>query len=118
MKIELTNIGMLESATVKLNGLTIIAGENDTGKSTVGKILFCIIKAIGRYDEDFQESKKHKISEILERLFFYSRKISDLELTDFEELQSTFSLDNYYVNSDNIDSYIRDINSYIESIGK
>ena len=45
MKIELTNIGMLESATVKLDGLTIIAGENDTGKSTVGKILFCIIKA-------------------------------------------------------------------------
>jgi predicted ATPase len=78
MKIELTNIGMLESATVKLNGLTIIAGENDTGKSTVGKILFCIIKAIGRYDEDFQESKKHKINEILERLFFYFRKTSDL----------------------------------------
>jgi predicted ATPase len=116
MKIELTNIGMLESATVKLNGLTIIAGENDTAKSTVGKILFCIMKAIGRYDKDFQESKKHKISEILERLFFYSRKISDLELTDFEELQFTFSLNNYYRNRDNVDGYIKDINGYVKSI--
>ena len=40
MRIKLTNIGMLESADVKLDGLTVIAGENDTGKSTLGKTLF------------------------------------------------------------------------------
>ena len=70
MKIELKNIGMLKKATVKLEGLTVIAGENDTGKSTVGKIIFCIIKAISRYEEDFQESREFKIQEKLcEKLF-------------------------------------------------
>ncbi len=44
MRIKLTNIGMLESADVKLDGLTVIAGENDTGKSTVGKMLFGLLR--------------------------------------------------------------------------
>lgn len=36
---------MVEEADIKLDGLTVIAGENDTGKSTVGKALFCLLKA-------------------------------------------------------------------------
>jgi len=36
---------MIKEATVKIDGLTVIAGENDTGKSTVGKALFCAVKS-------------------------------------------------------------------------
>ncbi len=35
---------MIKYANVDIKGLTVIAGENDTGKSTVGKILLSIIK--------------------------------------------------------------------------
>ena len=63
MELRLENIGMIKEATVKLNGLTVIAGENDTGKSTVGKVVFCIIKAVSRYEEDFNESKIYKIED-------------------------------------------------------
>lgn len=45
MELQLRNIGMIKEANVKIDGLTVIAGENDTGKSTVGKMLFAIIKA-------------------------------------------------------------------------
>ena len=45
MKLQLENIGIIKNATVQINGLTVIAGENDTGKSTVGKVLFSFIKA-------------------------------------------------------------------------
>lgn len=34
MKLTLKNIGKIESAEVKLNGITVIAGENDTGTKT------------------------------------------------------------------------------------
>jgi predicted ATPase len=44
MTIELHNIGMIKEATVKIDGLTVIAGENDTGKSTVGKAIFMMLK--------------------------------------------------------------------------
>ncbi len=40
MKLQLRNIGMIENTDVSIDGLTVIAGENDTGKSTVGKILY------------------------------------------------------------------------------
>ncbi len=40
MELQLKNIGMIKEANVKINGLTVIAGENDTGKSTLGKALF------------------------------------------------------------------------------
>jgi len=43
MELQLKNIGMIKQANVKLDGLTVIAGENDTGKSTVGKALFMVL---------------------------------------------------------------------------
>ncbi len=45
MELQLKNIGMIKEANVKIDGLTVIAGENDTGKSTVGKALFALLKA-------------------------------------------------------------------------
>jgi len=44
MRLTLKNVGMLKEAEINLNGLTLIAGENDTGKSTVLKTMFCIVK--------------------------------------------------------------------------
>jgi predicted ATPase len=44
MRLYLKNMGMIKEANVDINGLTVIAGENDTGKSTVGKCLFSLIK--------------------------------------------------------------------------
>ncbi len=59
MLLELKNISAIKEANVKLDGLTVIAGENDTGKSTVGKALFSIIKA-----DNIVCSNKNKIKNI------------------------------------------------------
>jgi predicted ATPase len=40
MELKLNNIGIIKNANITLDGLTVIAGENDTGKSTVGKVLY------------------------------------------------------------------------------
>ncbi|CAA6810568.1 MAG: ABC transporter, ATP-binding protein [uncultured Sulfurovum sp.] len=45
MELQLKNIGMIKEANVFIDGLTVIAGENDTGKSTVGKALYVILKS-------------------------------------------------------------------------
>jgi len=116
MRLKIQNIGMIKNADIKLDGLTIIAGENDTGKSTVGKILFCLIKTINRYQEDFSESKEHKISEILEKLYFTIRryaKIIDSEL--LASLKYLLSLDKYFYSKDN-SLYIKELTSYVENL--
>lgn len=46
MKLSLRNVNKIRRADVELNGLTVIVGENDSGKSTVGRILFTIIKSL------------------------------------------------------------------------
>lgn len=40
MIVEIENIGLLERTEVQINGLTVIAGINDAGKSTLGKVIF------------------------------------------------------------------------------
>ena len=45
MKIELTNIGKIKNSLVELNGITIIAGYNSTGKSTISKALVGLLNA-------------------------------------------------------------------------
>jgi len=46
LQLQLKNIGMIKEANVKIDGLSVIAGENDTGKSTVAKALFLINKPL------------------------------------------------------------------------
>lgn len=73
MKLILENIGLLKHADITLHKLCVIAGENDNGKSTVGKIVFCIVKAINRYKEDLQESKEFWAGEKVEEIYFRLR---------------------------------------------
>lgn len=76
--IKITNVGKIEKADIKLNGLTVIAGENNTGKSTVGKIIFSIVKAISRYEQDLNENRTHLILKKIEKLYFIIRRIRDI----------------------------------------
>jgi hypothetical protein len=84
--IEINNFGKIQSANIKINGLTVIAGVNDTGKSTAGKILFSIIKATSRYKQDLKESKEYIILNKLEQLYNKLRRTLSYE-TLREEFQ-------------------------------
>ena len=46
MKIKLQNIGIIEEADINIDGITLIAGQNDSGKSTVGKVLYALIRGV------------------------------------------------------------------------
>lgn len=40
MKLSISNFAKIDKADITIDGITVIAGENNTGKSTIGKILF------------------------------------------------------------------------------
>ncbi|MEZ8124672.1 AAA family ATPase [Vibrio splendidus] len=83
MDISVRNFGTIARADVKIGGLTVIAGENDTGKSTVGKILFSLVKASARYEEDLKEDKEYKIVSLAEKIYFTIRRNVNLNRTPF-----------------------------------
>ena len=43
MKLTIRNIAIIKKADITFDELTVIAGENDTGKTTVGKYLYAAI---------------------------------------------------------------------------
>lgn len=57
--LTLNNIGMIKNASLDISGLSVIAGKNDQGKSTVGKALMALIKADNMGKGRPTESKKY-----------------------------------------------------------
>lgn len=50
MKVILENIAQIEQAEIVLDGITVIAGENATGKSTAGKAIYSIYASLYQND--------------------------------------------------------------------
>lgn len=46
MQIRLKNIGIVKDSTIILDGLTVITGKNNSGKTTVGKALYSLLDAV------------------------------------------------------------------------
>lgn len=61
MKLSIKNIGKLGEACIEINGITVIAGENNTGKSTVGKTLYCLFNAFHNINEKITEERNMSI---------------------------------------------------------
>jgi len=92
MELQLKNIGMIKEANVKIDGLTVIAGKNDTGKSTVGKAFYALIK---EYHNLFGKEGDGYYLNIYRRIFkekFFQEK-SDISLN--LDLGGTVSFGNF-----------------------
>lgn len=61
MKLTLKNVGKIGIASVEIKGITVIAGENNTGKSTVGKALYCLFSAFHDINEKIEEERSMSI---------------------------------------------------------
>lgn len=67
MKLSIKNVGKLKEADVEINGITVIAGENNTGKSTVSKTLFSLFNGFYNFDKKLLELKSKDITNIFLR---------------------------------------------------
>ncbi len=66
MQLSIKNIGKLKEADIKIESITVIAGENNTGKSTVGKALFSVFNSFYKKDQRIDEAYINSIIEDLE----------------------------------------------------
>lgn len=61
MRLNIRNVAQIRSADICIDGLTVIAGKNNTGKSTIGKTLFAIFNSFYKIEEHVQEKRKEDI---------------------------------------------------------
>ena len=80
MRLHIQNINKIKEADIALNGLTVIVGENDMGKSTIGRAFFSTIKAVSNTRSLSNESSAHKASKHIDSLYKYRRTLMMLSI--------------------------------------
>ena len=61
MKLKITNVGKISLAEIEIKGLTIIAGPNATGKSTVSRSLFAMFHSFSKISDKITLEKIYAI---------------------------------------------------------
>ncbi len=62
MTIKIEKFGKIKNADIRIDGLTVIAGCNDTGKSTIGKSLYAIIKSVVNFPDLYDKLTKREVA--------------------------------------------------------
>lgn len=66
MKLKLKNLGKISYADIDINGITVIAGKNNTGKSTIGKCLFAYYNSFYKIDEAVNKLRQNEICRLFD----------------------------------------------------
>ena len=94
MNIRIDNIGKVKKADIEIRGITIIAGPNDTGKSTISRALFSVFNSFYHIEEEMKRERESRLIRIFKVIFIESGvgilKVSDYNLEEFNKLLSEF----------------------------
>ena len=116
MILSFENIGKVKKASVEINGITVIAGENNTGKSTVGKVLYSIFNSFSSKMEDqvvkdFEDSVKKSLDRIEFILPINLNSEIDTSEIDTSDIAKEIveKRSQYRINSPHFESEIKDL---------
>lgn len=108
MKIKVENFAKIKEADIEINGITVIGGENNTGKSTIGKILYSLFTIFHDFDKKVLDEK---ITSIFRTIFRETG--SDFEYDNFKKI---FNIASHLTQLDEVseESVQLEINKYIK----
>lgn len=70
MKLSMRNVAKIESADLELKGITVIAGNNNTGKSTVGKTVYSLFNSMVNINSKIRDQKASLIAKFFDQKLF------------------------------------------------
>ncbi|WP_406535219.1 AAA family ATPase [Methanobrevibacter sp.] len=65
MDIRLKNIGIIKDSSIRLDGLTVITGANNSGKTTVGKVVYSLLDAVSNLSSKAENDRYTYVVETL-----------------------------------------------------
>lgn len=65
LNILIENFRAINYADINIDGITVIAGENGSGKSTISKLIYYMYKTISNYEELISENLNFQLKDIL-----------------------------------------------------
>ena len=57
MKLKIDNLAKIKHAEIQIDGITVITGNNNTGKSTIGKTLYSVFNSLYNLNENIEEQR-------------------------------------------------------------
>ena len=108
MRLTLENIAKVRKADVEINGITVIAGENNTGKSTVGKALYSAFNSLSHVENQIREERVRTISNFLDGLYLRAKQdYINISATNRRAIAERL-IENYYEQSNQVE-YIKSV---------
>lgn len=93
MEFSVKGIGIIKEADIKIDGLTVITGSNNSGKTTVGRALYSVVNAVENLEEkqDMDQSVVI-VDRILKTLRLYRNLLNEYEymMRDCPEERNSF----------------------------
>lgn len=93
MYIEIRNIGIIKDSKIKLDGLSIITGKNNSGKTTVGKILYSYLDGIADIPANVKIDKDNYVKGTLSRIMSQFSLIFDFDVPPKQQEYNDFITD-------------------------
>ena len=91
MKLVVKNLGVIHNAEIVLQGITVIAGKNGLGKSTLGKILYCLCHMLYRAEDKVNNEIEQQIFSILRKNIPFENKVIRREATYREAVRQVIA---------------------------
>ena len=102
MKANYTNIGLIATAEIELNGITVVAAPNNSGKSTISKTLYMFLETMVNFQEEYTFFRNETIAENISR--FCRLLYRTLTSQEMEELVIDF---NNQIKENEIEPFLR-----------
>lgn len=91
MQIHLKNVGIIKDSSIAIDGLTVITGKNNSGKTTVGKALYAVLDAVSNLQQKANNDKLIYIQRQIEKVESTLEVLRLLRTPIFEERIDVFS---------------------------
>lgn len=111
LRLKINNYKAINEADIFLNGITVLAGENGCGKSTISRNLYYFINSIGQYNDYVFEEYVEEMSSLVKILITLFRSIGESKFDKSHILATTSLLRDFDDYSKYNDVDIDDIHS-------
>ena len=84
MKISVQNFGIISDASIEINGISLIAGPNDSGKSTIGKIFYSLVRGLNPDEDIFITEKNDTIRRFYQNILRILRDDKNIDISIYQ----------------------------------
>lgn len=68
MQLTIHNLGKIRDADIMIDGITVIAAHNDTGKSTIGKAAFALLNSFEDFSDKIRSDMRNSLAMTIMRI--------------------------------------------------